>query len=253
MVPQHQVQIVSPQILSIIPNPLPIVTPPPVQLPILQPIVLNAVPAFTTNEIQLKAISSSPTYTEPPQSIPSLSSLEHVPPPIRPVSPPAAPIASIQPPLPMAPQNIPPPSPIQVQNIPPPPLPPKKSEDSPKIHIGNISMPVKKTKSKEAETANNLEVGEIPTPPLKKGNESGLQESRKQKRRKRKTKDVSVSGCSPPPPGYFDAIPLPESTPDGEESRGKSNVLLLLPLAHILCTAGGKLEFRPLWELTKWF
>lgn len=271
LVPQHQVQIVTPQIVSVVQslpvvqsvqgppvqpvqNQISLVSPSAVQVPVLQPVVLNpiasittvptippppvSVPTFTTNQIQLQANFSSPNYvTESPQLIPSVcpppvlagatSSVEVVPPEVPPytsprsVSSPPQHLASIRPPLPMTPQNIPPPSPIQVQNIPPPPLPPKKSEESQKIHIGNIFMSLKKKKEIE-NLPNPLDLMEIPAPTSSKGGINQFDKDKKKKKKKRKPEELSVSGCSPPPPGYFDSIPLPESIPIPDEPPRQS-------------------------------
>lgn len=257
---------VAPQIVSVVgsmpvvptcPSPLQNVQTQILHQVVLAPGVATAPPpihSFTTNQIQLQAVSSLGFPSETPRPVPPVTSpLQSricvetpppCPPPPRPVSPPLQ-LAAIQTPLPMAPQNIPPPSPIQVQNIPPPPLPPKKSEDTqPKIHIGNISLSFKK--KKEAETAgvgNGSDVGEIPTPPTATTSVFDANYSdRKRKRKKRKTEQMSVSGCSPPPPGYFEGIPFPDTipVPDAAQelpkqmARGKSNIALTLTWTFIL-------------------
>lgn len=250
LVPQHQVQMVAPaQIVSVVSsmptvpplqtsqNQISNVSPASVGLPTLHQVILNTVStapppthSFTTNQIQLQAVSSPRPV--PPAAFQSaiicpMQSFEAKPaeaapppcPPPRPVSPPQQqPLASIRPPLPMTPQNIPPPSPIQVQNIPPPPLPPKKSEETQKIHIGNISLSFKK-KNEIENVGNCLDLKEIPTPPPSIFDTSHSE--RKKKKKKRKMEQISISGCSPPPPGYFEGIPFPETIPVPPEEPPK--------------------------------
>lgn len=168
--------------------------------PMPQLVLNNAPPPatpFTTNEIQMQAAGlTAPIPTSQPQNLPP-----HVP-LVPPIPPPsllnkvqfqniAAALQTLQstspqhsqPPAPL--MSIPPPLPMMPQSIPPP---------SP-INVDTIPPP--------------------PSPPQLR-HFSDIPEPVGKKRRKRAG---VISSCAPPPPGFCEEIPLPESIPLPEQGN----------------------------------